>query len=455
MDAQVVRQTNYSSVAAIQVPPAGIFGVANLQGTFVQVNPDGTTSPLGGGIGMPGYLASNYGISTSNVDNGPALNTLLATIRASGRGGRIYFDSGIFPYRTTIVDTSFGTGGYAVELIGAGRGGTYFSADDSLGNIGPLISLTKSRYFHVFDATLSALTQRTASPLVKITGDSLIGSIPSVRLENSCFIRVDLENGFDGYQLIDGPGNLGACGIWIEGPGMCRNFAAGGTVFDINTPNGTVINIDRISHQETAGVAGAARPYATMRIRGAGDSRFSRVESIYARNGLIVDPPAGGNASAMWFDSCIFGSVTDTCMAFRPDNAAMCILNKLENCWVDSDAVNAKGLEVVGAANKGFQCDNLTSLALFRHVILNGVTDTAKIDATMSGGTLGFYATGSSRNFQAVIRIAKTFGISMTASWQVDAGCDRYDVHCVGGFDNSNTPVPTDNGGPNKSVVTF
>lgn len=415
-----------------QFPGSSFTSSTNL----VLVNEEGTTL---------GYRAASYGISPSTVDNGPALNTLLSTVQNAG-GGRILFQPGTYNFRTPISYSTNGTGGYAVELIGAGKGATFFAADDSLGNIGDLISLNKVKGFKVFDVTLTALSQRSAGSLVKVTGDTTIGATPSTELENIVFERVDMRNGYDGVTLVDGAGSKGVCSFWWRGPSIAKGFAAGGTVVNINTPNGVVINFEKLTHHETTGVAAGSRPFATMRVQGVADLRCSLVESVYARNGLVVDSTV--QANTLWMDSCIWGSVTDTCVSIAPSGGS-CFGLKFVNNWCDSGT--------------GF----IINSSLVHDVVLEGLTvgtctDGLKISGAASvigsadilgGCTRGLYLTGSCTDINLRVAFGNR-GSANTTGWQADAGVARFALTTVG--ETLCTTGHTDNSGAvTKSLVNM
>lgn len=400
-------------------------------------------------IGASGFNLENYGIRTDNTDNGPAFTQFLTDRRASGRGSRAFADGAPYKFRTAPTDLTAGFTDKAIEIKGMGQGSTYFQAD------GPLLSagdfLTPGRNLRFYSMTIGATSQRSAGALVKVTGDMQIADIPPKKTMGIWFVECDLENGFDGVSLVDGAGSKGVCGfVWDGGAhGDARGFAAGGTVFDIFTPNGVINEFRKVTHTETPGVASGSRPFATMRIRGAADLRLQYIESVYARNGLVVDPPAAGQVNTIWADSCIWGSVTDTCVLISPNASASCFGHKFVNNWCDSGT----GFIIIGAAAKDILIEGLTVGTCTDGLKISGASSVLASVDVLGGCTRGIYLTGSATD----CNIRASFGnrgAANTLGWQADVGVQRFIMHTVG--ETLCTTGHTDNSGAvSKNLVNL
>ena len=392
------------------------------------------------------YEASSFGMTPQTADNGPALTAALATIRASGRGGRIWFEPAPYNFQTAVTDTTASVSSYGVELMGAGQGSTYFKTDGALNTTGNL--LTPGRYFRAYNMTLGSTATRAAGSFVRVVGDMLIGDAPSKKLMGIQFGDVDMENGFDGVTLVDRAGSLGVCGFSWEGRTFARGFTASGTLFDVNSPNGVIITINNVSHSETSGVASGSRPLATMRVRGAADLRCENVESVYCRNGLVVDPGATGRAATLFLQNCIWGQVTGDPVLISPNASADCHSIQMIGGYVDTTT----GITITGSGCKSVQIVGMTVYGCTTGGIkANATGSVVASEINWAGNNLfGFYATGSQQNFQVSGSFSEV-SAKTTTGVLVDAGCNRYQVSVTGANDHCTTAV-TDNGGANKVV---
>jgi hypothetical protein len=401
------------------------------------------------------YLAWNHFVRPENPDNGPALTALLQRIRASGRGGRIWFEPAPYKFQTAVVDVATTTSP-TIELMGSGVGATYLMADGPLLSAGDL--LTPGRYFHAFDMTIGATSQKTAGALVKIVGDMLVTETPSRPLQHFQFGNVSLANGFNGLHLVDGGPNLSVCGFfWEGGPAEAHGFSQGGTVFLCDTGNGAgsphggvVITLQNITHYETLSVADALRPAATVRVIGAADLRMYCVESFGARRGIVIDPPAGARVNAVLMSGCILGATTQDALRIAPDVAAESYIYQFNGGYVDSGGI------YIGPNAKGFVSSGTV-------VYANSPNPAIDLDGC-SGVTIGqLQATGANNIVVRARNNAKNFDVTGAmrnaggnngTGVSIAAGCDKYNVRMVGG-EYCTTPLTAPANDPTKQASVF
>lgn len=301
------------------------------------------------------------------------------------------------------------------------------------------------------DLTIGATSARSAGSLVKVTGDMQINVAPTLDVRNWEFDDVCMQNGFDGLTLNDGVGNLGVCGFfWNGGYSIAKGFAANGTVFDINTPNGGIITIGNVTHFETYGVIDALRPAATMRARGAADLILNSIESVFARRGFVVDPPAGGRSATLFLSKCIWGATTQEAVQIIPDAAADCHTIEMTGGYVDTGGM------YIGANAKAVYCANISFLGnTIRDAIrYDGASGATFSNMMFSGGNSNrcFYASSNAENFLltgAFRNINGNNGVGV----RIDAGCDKYKVDMVGG-EYCTTPLtaPVDDASKHASI---
>jgi len=283
----------------------------------------------------------------------------------------------------------------------------------------------------MFHLTVSATSVRAAGSLIKVVGDMRIEIVPAATLTNWEFGDVGMSNGFDGISLVDGAGNLGACGLfWDGGFSIAHGFAADGTVFLINTPHGTVNSFNHTTHSETAGVADADRPAATMHVQGCGDLRCTAIESVYARRGFVLDPGAGVDAAAIFMTDCIWGQTTQETVQLNPDIAANCHTVQFVGGYIDTGGM------YVGASVKALYVSNV---AFFGNTIRDAIRYAGASGATFSNIMFSgnnsnrcFYASANAKNFKLTGAFRNVAAQNVTGVL-IDAGCDKYQVDMVGG----------------------
>lgn len=403
-----------------------------------------TNTDITGGLPMGNYLASNYGISPNNSDNTDAWNALVAAIRATTYGGRIWMEPAPYDFRSATTDP----GGAPIEVHGSGVGMTY------LRTAGPMLSagdlFTPKRGFRMFDLTLSSTATRTGGTFVKLIGDMLIGDVPSKAFQSYEFGNVNQENGYEGVWLIDGAGPLGVCGFFWDGCyNHTRGFAAGGAPFVINTPNGVVNKIQNVIHSETAGMVAASRPRATIHMTGAADFRLTAIENVYTVRGLIIDPGAGGRVATIFMTDCIWGQNTSESVLISPNASADCHAIQMNGGYVDTGgiSVNANPKSLYGAnitflgnaPNDALKLDG-TSGAVFENMIFDGANSKC------------FHALNSAKNFRLTGMFRNNFS-NNTLGVHIEAGCDKYQVSLVGGeYCTTPTNVPTNDATKQVSV---
>lgn len=402
---------------------------------------------VGGGTLASNYLAPVYGVSPANTDNTAAFDSLLATVRATTYGGRIWLEPGPYKFASATTDP----GGSPVEIIGCGPGLTSFQCTGGLLSSGNLLS--PKRNFHMFDMTLTASTTKSAGSFVRIVGDMLIGDVPSTEFQSYEFVNVNMTNGFDGVTLVDAAGPLGVCGFFWDGfYNHTRGFAAGGAPFVINTPNGVVNKIQNVIHSETAGVAAASRPRATVHMTGAADFRLTGVENVYTVRGLHIDPPASGRVATVFMNECIWGQNTSEAVRIAPNATADCHSLEFTGGYVDTG-----GMTIVGAAAKAIVVNGVTFLG-------NTPNDALRLDATVGSVTATginfaganakcFHALNSARNFKLDGHFSNLFGVN-TVGIHIEAGCDKYQVFTVGS-EYCTTALTEPTPGANSTVTMY
>lgn len=400
-----------------------------------------------GGLPPTCYVARKYGITPENPDNGPALNALMALIRAlgAGNGGSILFEVATYDVATPLVDASTDTDA-ALSLVGM-PGTKIRAVGAALGN-GSLPNkdlLTLSS----FNFTCSDIEFTAASTMTIFTRQIVVNGMANIhgivpganKLQNILFERCHLTNGFDGLLLQDNPGNanLSVVGFTWIGPSWARGFAAGGNVVDVASHWAVVVTIDIMTHLETPGVASASRPNSSMRIRDCADIRLRNFESVYARNGLLAEPASGKRCNTIFATNVILGGVASDGFALKmaPAAGAEFLFHNWEGCWLDSGVccLLLQGSAVKDAKFVGLQC-----VAGSTGAKVDGCTDLVQLQGTsVTGSSKGVWITGSAKNVQV------TGGFSSgnaptTVGVQVDAGCDNYDVLMVGS-PNCTTPL--------------
>ncbi len=389
------------------------------------------------------YLASSFGILPTVADNGPPLTVALAYIRTSGRAGRIWFEPASYYFLTGIADLSAGLTGKMVELMGSGSGATYLLADGAtLLATGTL--LQPGRYFHCYDMTIGATAARSGGQLIAVTGDMEVAD--AVPLMDIQFGNVNMIKGFDGLLLQDNGSAKGVCGFSWEGRSFVTGFAANGTVFKLNTPNGTVNTINNVSHKEVAGAAGAARPLATMRILGAADLRCDNIESVYCQNGLVIDPGASGRAATLFMRNMVMGQVTGTGISIAPNATADCHSLQFVGGYVDLGGMSvnqyAKSLHVSSMVFFGNTSDAIkldgTSGASFENILFSG--NNAKC----------FHALNSAKNFTLSGAFRDVVAVN-TVGVHLEAGTNKYDIGTVGN-EYCTTPLTEPSPGASRRV---
>lgn len=407
------------------------------------------------------YDAKNYQIRTDVADNGPALTALIARIRQSRMPGTIYFERGTYKFRTGVTDLFAGLTSQSVRLIGCGNGATYFKTDGPMLTSGDL--LAPGRYFQCERIVFSSTAVRSGGTFVKVTGDMLIGDIPSVPLMNIEFSDCDMELGYDGVTLVDSAGGKGVCGFSWCGRGRIapvRGFAAGGTVFDINTPNGVINTFEKVTHHETNGVASGSRALCTMRIRGSADSRMVSIESVYTQRGLIIDPGATGRAATIWFTNCIWGQCTVDAVSIAPNASADVHSLTFLGGYLDT----VTGMTITGPGAR--------SVIILGTTFLGCTTGGLKIDGT--GGGVGpviaeavnfagsnlfcvnVTGTANTQSIRVTAIAGSRFGANGTGIL-IGAGADRYDITVRGAgiAANCGTALTEPTPGANRQISTF
>jgi hypothetical protein len=402
---------------------------------------------------MVSYTAANYGIKPKNTDNTLAWNQLIADIRRDGtRGARIKLEPAPYSFRSGLVDTLATTSSYGIDVDGV-VGATQFVADGGLLTAGDLI--TPGRNFHMKGVWLTANGTRAAGTFVKVTGDMLIGDIPSKPLMNIEFADCDMSNGFDGVTLVDGGGGtLGVCGFSWVGRGRIapvRGFATGGTVFDINTPNGVINTFEKVTHHETSGVADASRVAYTMRIRGSADSRMVSIESVYTKHGLVIDPGATGRAATIWFTNCIWGQCTGTPINIAPNAAADCHSLTFVGGYVDTTT----GMTVTGNGAKNIVVKGMTFLGCTTSALSVNTTGPFIGEGLNFAGGNGVCVTlsATARDVKITGQCGNRFAANSVGLNETN-GVDRYQVQMVGVTANCTTPR-TGTPGATSSVLLY
>lgn len=392
-----------------------------------------------------GYLASNYGVSPSNADNTAAWNALVATIRASSRGGRIYLEPGPYDFKSATTDP----GGSPIEVCGAGPGLTYLRTATGLLASGNLF--TPGRYWHMYDLTLGSSAQRSGGAYVRVVGDMLIADVPSI-LQGYEFGNVTMQDGYEGVQLVDGAGSKGVCGFFWDGMyGHVRGFAPGGCPFVINSPNGVVNKIQNVIHSETSTALEAARPRATVHMTGAADFRLTAVENVYCVRGWIIDPGAGGRVATVFATDCIWGQTTQEAVYITPNATADIHTIQMTGGYVDTGGM------YIGAATQSIYVGSMSFFG-------NTLRDAIRYDGA-SGGTFEnlmfsgnnsnrcFYASSNAKNFRVTGAFRNKAAVN-NVGVRIDAGCDKYKVDMVGG-EYCTTPLTAPANDATKSASIF
>jgi hypothetical protein len=390
------------------------------------------------------YLARNYGIRPDSADNGPALTALISTVRGT-TGGRIWFEPAPYDIVTPVTDV----GGSPVEFIGSGVGATYLRAAGSLITSGDMFTL--KRKFRMFNLTLGATSVRAAGSLVKINGDMLVATVPAATLTNWEFGDVSMENGFDGVTLADSAGPLGVCGFfWDGGHSIAHGFAAGGTVFHINTPNGVINTINNVTHGETSNLADAARPAATVRVQGCADFRMHQVESFYCKRGLVIDPPNAGRAATVFMSKCIWGAATQEAVYINPNAGAESHSIEMTGGYIDNGGM------YLGASAKAVYVANVTILGVTPNdgIRLDGCSGNTFVGMNFAGGNAkAFHAMNNAKNFLMSGNFRNTFS-NNTVGVHIEAGCDKYQINTTGS-EYCTTPLTEPTPGASSTVLMY
>ncbi len=386
------------------------------------------------------YLASDYGISPANSDNSTAWNLLVSIVRASAAGGRIWLDAGHYLFQTATIDP----GGSPLEILGSGTDITYLDCAGALLTSGDLI--TPKRNFRCFGLTFGATSVRSGGTFIKVIGDMLITDIPLGLLMNIEFGDVNMVKGYIGVELVDLDGSHSVVGFWWDGGwSTAHSFAVGGTVH-----GGCCNKISNVMHTETYNAADGVRPYATVRIRGCADLRLDDIESVGARYGLVIDPPAGGRAATIFTQECIWGATTQEAVLIAPASTADCHSIEITGGYIDSGGISVNqyafalflaNIEFLGNFLPAIKLDG-TSGVVMSNMMFAGAN--SKCLYALNGAK-NFRLTGGCRNFGGN---ANTLGV------HIAAGCDKYKVDLVGSeYCTTPTNVPANDA--TKTVSFF
>lgn len=407
----------------------------------------------------PIYTAASFGLSPLALDNGPAFNTAIATLRAR-KGGILLLDVGNYKVRTGSgpgngIYDNYSTPDAKIQIWGDGVYGTAISADGPLLTTGDLITLDKSVGIHFQDIDFSATGARANPCRCVVINGLFTAPVSSLFLQDIHFRRCNMTHQFDGCVLNDSPGGLGVQGMaWDDC--LVTNTTTGGNAFDVATQNGELIRFSNILHTENpARTGGVSRPNSTFRIRAVDDLRMIGVENVYCDHGLLVQPGFGlgagtWNVNTVWMERCIFGQ--DYFSAVEIDGSTGGVgLVKIHDMYVDGIDGTHLGFYAHGAGIKGLQCTDLTALACAEAIRLDAVTGQCRFSANVADSPVGLHATGSTTNFDVGLNFTNFIGGNGTGAL-IDAGCAHFNLR-ISGQVNCTTPLTDSSGAVVKNII--
>lgn len=278
------------------------------------------------------------------TDDGPALAYWI------GRGGFLRIPTGDYLTRQSLPLVT------GTTIFGDGWGTTNIIADDSLGNIGDVFSLTNVRGCSIWGLTIDALVTRTAGCAVRIKGGDSTRKLQGYGMSlGGHSIVVDMNKQYN-HVIIEDNGSFGDWGSTVgsgERKSMWRNAAAGGHGYWVTGPFGASQVINNV-FMSTSSMA--VTPAAALRYQGSGDITFKSVQTFGFTNGMKLDPQGvvgEASGSLIQVSDCQFDS---TCTA----GGANILINpgagstgrlfvKFSNLWI-AGAIS-HGLHVTGLAS--------------------------------------------------------------------------------------------------------
>lgn len=397
---------------------------------------------------MPYYLAGY----PSGGDDVPELSAAITSMGSIG-GGTIMLRNASYKFKSTLPINYDNIG-----IRGHGTG-TIINIDDSGGAVGDGISVNSTLNFSLKDVLITSTTARSAGAAIKVKGANNITAAPAQRTRQWTITDVNFENQFNGIVINDGPTALGAWGGYMDRVEMMA-FAAGGVGIDINTPAGGQQYINNVKIYGASTGASATRALAGVRIRGCNDVELHNVNVIYTQYGLRIDPPSGQNANVVLAAECLWDSTSVLPCSIEPASGGTANLVRLVENWFGvATAVASVDCIHIAGASKSIFINGGYIIGPAVGVKADGTGGATDIHVTgrpiFTGGTKGFWATGSLQDFscngemgpQTVLgALAPAVGI------QVDAGCDYYELYC--NIHRCSTPI-TDNGGAHKVVANL
>jgi len=190
-------------------------------------------------------------------------------------------------------------------------------------------------------------------------------------------------------------------GTWLEGScvqiylkrGYYTNNSSSGIGLWVDCPNGNDHFIsDLIIWHDS--LVRANRPNSGIRISGSQATWLDSVDALQCKEGLTIDPPAGGIITWLFISNSAFDTCSDAAIAIKPATGAVCNGISFTQSWAATSAAGP-GVVISGPA-VGVQMVNMRILNNSGHGIT--VSDTTRdvlLDACVIAGN-GRVTAGSS-----------------------------------------------------------
>lgn len=450
-------------------------------GTVI-IYPNGGGSGGGGSTGVPlnwlytsdgrPLVTNPPGISNSNSNNGPTMNTIIAALRASTPcGGRIVLGPGTFDDQTGLVDTYTGTG-CKITIEGQGRHGTFWRSTGALVTAGDQASLQKTRGFAFKHMTFTSSAARSPGTRQVVIFGCCTIPVVDTTLQDIQIEDVGFDKYYDGLVLLDAPGTLVAGGGGATNAQGVMGWTTKDLHFTGGAPNGHGIvlasfgselgrmenTIDCDGRGVGQSLPANQRSEATMLISATGDFRSVLTESCYQQNGILIQPgrglPVGPtySVSTMWMDKTILGQITGQAILIDGTAGGQIAGNSFTNGYVDGTDGTLPCFTAQGTAIKGLSISDLKTLGCSVGLYLNGVTvgSTYATLHVIGFGVRGYQISGGTSNFTLLADFSNLFG-TVTLGGQIDSGVNHFTVIQSGGA-NTGTALVDNSGSVDKTV---
>lgn len=207
--------------------------------------------------------------------------------------------------------------GNHLTLCGSGRGATVLMVDDSLGNIGDVVTSEGVTGFTLRDLSFASATPRTAGATVKIKkGYGTIadnGLLAGATVQNVAFLHQ--------YQSIvtsDSPPATsvadGAWLVWVDRV-FIQFTSPGGTGVWLNSQWGGSNKLTNVYVAGQRWNGDTTRSLAALRVSGAGDLNVVNFTGLINDYGILIDPTSPSIAQAGEFVNVDIDTATNYCVS--------------------------------------------------------------------------------------------------------------------------------------------